>query len=63
MRIGWDNGSLDGDCTVVAATVRGFTLVCEIPKGLGNVTDLKIVNDRCIAETDSGISFIVPTAQ
>jgi hypothetical protein len=34
--------------------------VCQLPDGLGRVTRLEQVNDRLIAQTESGIAFIVP---
>lgn len=33
---------------------------CELPKALGDVTKLKERNGRIVAETKSGIFFIVP---
>lgn len=38
----------------------GTTFVCELPSALGDVTKLIVKNDRLVAETQSGIPFIVP---
>lgn len=39
---------------------QGFSYVCEVPKELGAVTDLTEKQGKIIADTESGIKFIVP---
>ena len=37
------------------------TYLCVVPPELGHVTKLTVVNDRVVAETESGVKMIVPT--
>lgn len=39
---------------------REATFVCEVPRSLGKVTRLYSRGGKVIAETESGIEFIVP---
>ena len=58
--MGWDLASGE-DYSAIAGAVRDMTFVCEVPRGLGNVTALEPRGNKLIARTESGIELIVPT--
>lgn len=59
MDVTFDVGAGD-DLTALAVWRSGTFYVCTVPEELGAVTDLAVQNGRVVAETESGIQFIVP---
>jgi hypothetical protein len=43
--------------------IEGATFICEVPAELGAVTELEVKNGKVVAETESGVQMIVPTAK
>jgi hypothetical protein len=58
--IGIDQGSPEGDKTVIALKRDGLCHVCEVPEALGRITNLREQGGRIIADTESGTPMIVP---
>ena len=50
----------DKDESILCAKRDGTLYVCELPSGLGNMTELEVRDGRLIVQTESNVTFIGP---
>lgn len=61
--IGVDQGSAEGDATVVAVVVDGLVHAVTLPDQFGQVANIEERNGKIVVTSETGDNMIVPIPQ